>query len=63
MFTTYSDALTFVQNSFSADYEWGGNASEAGFASFLFSHVDDPDDSNCLEKYLLYVGENPADYI
>lgn len=55
-FNTYSDALTFVQNSFSPDYEWGGAASLEGFASYLFSYGGD------VLEYLQYVGENPSDY-
>ena len=55
-FNTYSDALVFVQNSFSPDFEWGGEASAEGLASYLYLH--NPDAS----AYLRYVGENPADY-
>lgn len=55
-FNTYSDALVFVQNSYSPDFEWGGNASAEGLASYLFSWPGDVSD------YLRYVGENPSDY-
>lgn len=66
IFTSYSDALVFVQNSFSPDYEFGGNATAEGLASYLYSHTDDSFDLENydaeLAAYLRYVGENPSDY-
>ena len=65
IFNTYTDALTFVQNSFN-DYQFGGNATAEGLASYLFSHADDSFDPHSrdsdLAAYLRHVGENPRDY-
>ena len=62
---TVTDYQTAISNKFNS-YEWGGSASEAGFARFAWdtsTDVDsDADFENALAAYLLSVGESPADY-
>lgn len=68
-FTTITDAQTFVSNSGVADWDWGNNASNEGFAEFLYKNYDgmSRDDEVAFEAaltaYLTSVGENPADYL
>jgi hypothetical protein len=66
-FTTRRDAEVFVDNSGVADgiYEWGGEASSAGFADFLwlnYDYVSEHDYDDKLIAYLRSVGEDPDDY-
>lgn len=69
-FTTAADARTFVLNSGILDWGWGSAASWEAFAAWLWQHHSDEDLprdhkawwNECLRRYLVSVGEDPADY-
>lgn len=65
-FQSICDALTFVQNSFSPDYDWGEQASPEGFAEFLYWNTDQSFDfqdyGSDLSAYLKQAGQDPSDH-
>jgi len=67
--TTLDDARTYVGNTGPGMWDedaWGGTASAAGWAEWIFrhrDHLDGEEDFRCaLREYLQSEGEDPADY-
>ena len=50
IFTTRTNATTFVQNSGVIDWEWGDKASADGFADWLWSNDRDSDPASPVHK-------------